>query len=57
MPKLVLEITDRHSAIETPDCKAVPEQMWMDAMPVFSRLVLAFDLLQKNPLYRITSIS
>jgi hypothetical protein len=47
MTQLVLEIACGYSAIEVPDGKAVPEQMWMDAMPILACLVLALDLLRR----------
>jgi hypothetical protein len=46
MPELVLEIAHWHAAIDTPDGKTVPEHMRMDTVPILTRFVLAFDLLQ-----------
>jgi hypothetical protein len=48
MAQLVLEIAYRYSAIEAPDSKAVPEQMRMYTMPIFTCLLLALDLLQAS---------
>ena len=49
MTLLVLEIACGYSVIEVPDGKAVPEQRWMDAMPILAYLVLALDLLLTGP--------
>ena len=46
MPKLVLEIANWHATIETPNGKAVPEQVRMYAVSLFACLICAFDLLE-----------
>jgi hypothetical protein len=43
---LVLEVPYRHTTVKTPYCKAMSEQMRMDAMPIFACFILALDLLQ-----------
>ena len=48
MPELILEVAYRYSAIETPDSKAMSEQMRMDTMSILPSLILTLDLLQAS---------
>jgi hypothetical protein len=48
MPELILKIAHRYSAIETPDSKAMSEQMRMDTMSILPSLILTLDLLQAS---------
>jgi len=46
MSKLVLKISHWHAAIKALDRKAMSEQMRMDTVPVLTRFILVFNLLQ-----------
>ncbi len=46
VPQLILKVAHWHSAIETPNGKAMPEQVGMHTVPVLACLILALYFLQ-----------